>query len=213
MDRYRKSAQNRDKAKQLSRDWGVSANQVRYRETGDWYAPLTRFPAALFDAEGYIFIANEQELHASPSIHIGKQISIPGGISAMPSYVHVQTRYSAVFHTDELSESQAFWEGAARHIMVNRYERDSEARSACISHYGAFCRVCDFDFSVRFGPLGSGFIHVHHVRPMSEIREGYSVNPITDLIPVCPNCHAMLHQRTPPLTIVELKALIADNKG
>ena len=51
-----------------------------------------------------------------------------------------------------------------------------------------------------YGEIAKGFIHVHHLIPLSEIKENYQVNPKTDLIPVCPNCHAMLHRQDPPLT-------------
>ncbi|HHO0788469.1 HNH endonuclease [Aeromonas allosaccharophila] len=63
------------------------------------------------------------------------------------------------------------------------------------------------DFGEKYGELGKGFIHVHHMMPLSEIGEEYVVDPIKDLIPVCPNCHAMLHRRNPPLTIDDLRKL------
>ncbi|HEK2705573.1 TPA: HNH endonuclease [Pseudomonas aeruginosa] len=63
-------------------------------------------------------------------------------------------------------------------------------------------------FGERFGELGRGFIHVHHVVPVSEIGESYEVDPIKDLIPLCPNCHAMIHRRNPPLSVDELKGLM-----
>jgi len=65
--------------------------------------------------------------------------------------------------------------------------------------------VCEFNFEAAYGEIGSGFIHVHHLTKLSDIRQGYEVNPVDDLRPVCPNCHAMLHKRNPPYTIDELK--------
>lgn len=56
-----------------------------------------------------------------------------------------------------------------------------------------------------YGEIGNGFIHVHHLVPLSAIKENYHLDPINDLIPVCPNCHAMLHRQNPPLTPEELK--------
>lgn len=105
-------------------------------------------------------------------------------------------------------EQQILFEGAKRTITVNAYERNSKARDLCIKHYGSNCIVCDFDFEKKFGEHGKGFIHVHHVTPLADIREHYEVNPIEDLRPVCPNCHAMLHRADPPLTIEELKSIL-----
>lgn len=42
--------------------------------------------------------------------------------------------------------------------------------------------------------MGKGFIHVHHIVPLHTIKSDYVVNCATDLIPVCPNCHAILHK-------------------
>jgi 5-methylcytosine-specific restriction protein A len=82
--------------------------------------------------------------------------------------------------------------------------------------YALFTRkmfVCGFKFEDTYGQVGAGFIHVHHTRPLAEIRKGYKLNPIKDLKPVCPNCNAMLHQKRPAFTIKELKAIIEMPRG
>jgi hypothetical protein len=106
---------------------------------------------------------------------------------------------------------ETFTEGAVQGVLVNVYERDPLARKACIDHYGAGCQACDFDFGQRYGEIGEGFIHVHHRKPLSEIGAQYQVDPIKDLLPVCPNCHAMIHRTFPPLSIDELRTLL--NRG
>jgi 5-methylcytosine-specific restriction protein A len=100
------------------------------------------------------------------------------------------------------------FEGMKRTIVVNAYERNPKARVLCLRHWKAICSVCDFDFEKRYGELGKGFIHVHHLTPVSLIRETYEVNPINDLRPVCPNCHAMIHRSEPALTIEQLTRII-----
>jgi len=99
-------------------------------------------------------------------------------------------------------------EGGKISMFVNRYERDSSNRSACIKIYGAICVVCGFDFAKKYGDIGNGFIHVHHLTPLFEAGRKHKVNPKKDLRPVCPNCHEMLHRRTPPFTIDELRKFI-----
>jgi 5-methylcytosine-specific restriction protein A len=94
-----------------------------------------------------------------------------------------------------------------RTITINAYERNPTARSRCIAHWGAICSVCSFDFGRVYGPDLAGFIHIHHVVPLSAIRNVYELDPIRDLRPVCPNCHAAIHHsRFTPLTIEELRA-------
>ena len=102
-------------------------------------------------------------------------------------------------------ETKTYTEGTANQITQTRYERNPHAKVACINHYGYSCSVCEFDFEKRFGELGKNFIHVHHLIQVATVGETYQVDPIKDLRPVCPNCHAMLHRQNPPLTIEELK--------
>lgn len=108
---------------------------------------------------------------------------------------------------DEIQGSNNYCEGAKRTVVVNSYERNPKARNQCIEHYGAICRVCEFNFEKKYGAIGSGFIHVHHLTSLADIGEEYDVDPIKDLRPVCPNCHAMLHKKQPPYSIEELKSI------
>jgi len=74
-----------------------------------------------------------------------------------------------------------------------------------LDKHGCACTICGFSFGKHFGKIGEGFIHVHHLIPLAKIGNEYQVDPIKDLIPVCPNCHTMLHRRDPPYTIEELQ--------
>jgi 5-methylcytosine-specific restriction enzyme A len=98
-------------------------------------------------------------------------------------------------------------EGATKRVLVNAYERSERARSACLNHYGYDCSVCRFNFKSEFGEVGNKFMHVHHEREISTQGGAYSIDPIKDLKPVCPNCHAMLHQSDPPFTIEQLRKI------
>jgi 5-methylcytosine-specific restriction protein A len=104
--------------------------------------------------------------------------------------------------------SGSFVEGAVSRVCVNAYERNSSARRVCLAEYGTDCVVCGFNFGQFYGPMGEGFIHVHHLRDLATIGREYQVNPVVDLRPVCPNCHAMLHTRTPALSIEELRQVV-----
>jgi 5-methylcytosine-specific restriction enzyme A len=108
-------------------------------------------------------------------------------------------------YPDELDPDGTYSEGARKQVLVNAYERDSRARKACLKHHGFRCAVCDLSFGERYGPLGERFIHVHHLRALASLGKSYRVDPKCDLLPVCPNCHAMLHRKDPPLTVEELR--------
>ena len=119
---------------------------------------------------------------------------------------------NTIIYPDEVSNIE-FIEGNSKKVFVNIYERNNEAKRICLKEHGYTCFVCQFNFENIYGDLGKNFIHVHHLKPLSEIKEAYKINPIDDLCPVCPNCHAMLHKRNPPYSIDELKNIIANNKN
>ncbi len=98
-------------------------------------------------------------------------------------------------------------EGAVSKVLVNKYERSSIARQKCIEYNGCKCSICGIDFEKAYGEIGKGFIHVHHIVPLNKINEEYIVDYKKDLIPVCPNCHAMLHRKIDrkELSIEEVK--------
>jgi 5-methylcytosine-specific restriction protein A len=106
---------------------------------------------------------------------------------------------------EELTTPEKYPEGARTSVTINAYERNPKARAACIAYHGCHCAVCGFNFVSRYGGLGKDFIHVHHIKPLRAIAEEYEVDPKKDLIPVCPNCHAMIHRTEPCLSISELR--------
>ena len=109
---------------------------------------------------------------------------------------------------EELLSGIEYIEGAARPVLVNAYERNRRAREKCIQHFGKSCAVCGFDFETRYGEAAAGYIQIHHVVPLARVRKKYRLNPITDLRPVCPNCHAVIHRREPPFSIEEVKQML-----
>lgn len=98
-------------------------------------------------------------------------------------------------------------EGGARQVTLTKYERSATARQKCIEHHGCRCSVCGLDFACVYGAHGQGFIHVHHLTQLSEAGRS-SVDPIADLRPVCPNCHAMLHRKRNAMSIEQLRQLV-----
>jgi predicted HNH restriction endonuclease len=121
---------------------------------------------------------------------------------------NLPTAYRGLRFAQETPPQSSYPEGSKRAIIVNAYERNTLARLACISYYGLQCSVCDLDFGQQYGVIGEGFIHVHHLLPLSSVGPNYKVDPKQDMRPVCPNCHEMLHRRQPPYSIKELKDIV-----
>lgn len=196
----------------LNRRWKVGAKHALYRKTGKWYHRLERFPGALFDPEGYVLFRTEEEYKTCEYLVIHQHIHVPEGISAIPSYVQVVVDGEEQAPTDQedsiVEEPAERYEGKARQVELTVYERDPKRRTECLEHYGLSCQVCDFDFEETYGKIGAGLIHVHHLNPLSQAGEEHEVDPVRDLIPVCPNCHMVIHQDSPPYEPDEVRNLI-----
>lgn len=106
-----------------------------------------------------------------------------------------------LFPAGNIPQPEKYSEGTSRVATVNYYERNPAARRTCIEYHGVSCAVCGFSFAQTFGILGEGFIHVHHLNPVSEQAGEYTLDPVRDMRPVCPNCHAMIHKRRPPIRL------------
>jgi len=155
-----------------------------------------------------------------------KKLSLPflieNGLKAAPQgpiklNEKLETYISSVFNTandeyfpETIESTIEIFEGIKKQVSVNKYERSSIARAKCIEARGYLCEICKFDFEAKYGEIGKEFIHVHHITPIHSIGENYKIDYVKDLMPVCPNCHAMLHRKINGrnLTILELKELL-----
>ena len=103
-------------------------------------------------------------------------------------------------------------EGRGKEIRSIKYERNRINRSICLAHKGYSCAVCGFNFLQQYGIIGKEFIEVHHTTPVSKMGDDYVLDIDRDLVPVCSNCHSMIHRKDPPITIEELKAKIINGR-
>lgn len=102
-------------------------------------------------------------------------------------------------------------EGAAKYYYGKRYERNTTNRRIAIEVHGVTCHACDFNFEEVYGERGKDFIEIHHIVPLSILEGEEKINPEIDLIPLCANCHRMIHRKKNNiLSVEELKKLIAD---
>lgn len=99
-------------------------------------------------------------------------------------------------------------EGTPSEIRSIRYERNPINRKLCLYRKGYDCAICGMNFYDVYGEIGYHFIEVHHITPVSTMEPGYIFDVERDLVPLCPNCHAMVHRRNPPYSVEELKALL-----
>ncbi|WP_419933230.1 HNH endonuclease [Candidatus Poriferisodalis sp.] len=103
-------------------------------------------------------------------------------------------------------------EGASYQSVVTKFKRSRWLRQRSIQINGKRCKVCNMSFADRYGEFARDYIHVHHLTPISAGKgKSRKVNARKDLIPVCANCHFMLHYgKKTPRTEEELRQLICE---
>jgi hypothetical protein len=114
----------------------------------------------------------------------------------------------SLFGPDSLADDACGIEGGVVSTDLTRYERDRHLRQEAIRIHGTKCVICGFDFRNTYGNVANGFIHIHHLEALADVGERHKVNPKTDMLPVCPNCHAVIHMKKPPYTIEEVREMI-----
>lgn len=176
--------------------FGLLVNGVSLRDV-----PVSEWPAA-WDTFEYRFTVFPLRAHGSKSELLDE------------GYEWLIDAFRPLFDLLKVSiEYNGYAEGDAKRVLFTKYERDSRNRSLCIAAHGALCAICGFDFEKTYGQIGEGFIHVHHVVPVSKLGPGYVIDPVRDLIPVCPNCHAMLHRFDPPMQPSELRDILDQRRN
>ena len=110
-------------------------------------------------------------------------------------------------------ERKTYSEGGRRDVVQSKQERDPRARRECLKHYGTDCVVCGKSMETVYGPVAIGLIHVHHINPLAGTSARRRTDPIRDLRPVCPNCHGVIHRRSPLHSIDEVRALLGQLSG
>ena len=176
---------------------GEGGFDYEYRIRVRWFLDLSKTPIGI------------QELKRRASTPRGAIDRIVKWRPAIESMVEERSQQSNL--PEQIAEPSLYVEGAVRQISVNAYERNPAARAACIQHYGESCVICGFNFGAMFGPTAEGHIHVHHLKPLAEIGEEYDVDPVADLRPVCPNCHAVLHLGGDSRSIEDVRQMLAGN--
>jgi len=221
-----KRALHRDLAARLNKEWKIAAVQARFRETGNFYATLKKFPAALLDRYGYVLFASKEEYLTSPYLtHYTKLIRVAKGISKMPAYVPAGDAYALPGLTPEFTTASSFvedldlhsyevTEGNRRLVLHIRRERNqSIVKKKKKSAKSLQCEICGFSFHATYGADAADYCEVHHCKPLSEIDESTKTR-LCDLAIVCSNCHRVIHIRKaplPPYTLDEVRQMRKQN--
>jgi hypothetical protein len=103
-------------------------------------------------------------------------------------------------------------EGDRNEHLMDVTERNLWNRSICLAFHGYDCNACGTNMQYKYGAVAYQFIHVHHLVPLSVRGRGVT-DPVKEMIPLCPNCHAIAHLRNPPYSVAELRGMLVSHSN
>lgn len=163
--------------------------------------PRAKILRAHFDSPDYIATMSQ----------LAQKVGYQNFNAANLQYGKLAKHLSKEIHWEE---QESYYEGSRKLIYSTRYERDPNLRKQVIKLKGTACSCCGFDFEQTYGELGKGFIHIHHTKPLSTYEGEEAIISPDDLVPVCANCHMIIHrQKTSTLSIEDLKKIYEFHKG
>ena len=180
---------------------GLTGGEFEYRIAVDWFLDFSDVPAEI------------DELRQRFGYKSGAAVT-RGTVDKIVKQRQEVARLIEEWSADqsllpgEIARPALYTEGATRQTTVNAYERNRKAVEKCKAVQGTACVVCRMDFATRYGAEFAGFIHVHHLKQLSEVGGEYVVDPDADLRPVCPNCHAVIHHGGRLRGIAEVRHLL-----
>lgn len=172
----------------------TNSDLPEYRLRVDWFIDLRATPINTLTIFGY-----------TPRGVVQRVVK---KLEQIKNFIETHNQSPPNLSPDETSRESSYTEGEQSNSIAITRNRNKAARTQCIAHYGSACKVCGFDFSKKYGPIGEEYIHVHHLNPISDTDGVRVVDPINDLRPVCANCHAMIHKKNPPYKLEEIRLFI-----
>ena len=162
---------------------------IKYSEALNWYK---RFLESDFNPDVIAMKEAEKERIKQERKELKKKEKRQATVSPTTSQENNGTARAKKIKKQILDENQR--EGAITQVSITRRERNQKLRQVCLDKYGYVCQCCGIDFEKVYGEIGREFIEVHHLFPISQTEGEHDLNPEKDLIPLCSNCHSMIHR-------------------
>ncbi len=160
---------------------------------------LTKYGYAIYRSGIYIITEKGRELVDKNRMNI--QYILSSGFE----YNDIKSSLGKVYkaRTTIIPYEELIAEGEAKTVVTKSYERSRKLRNAAIEHFSRngiiTCDCCGFEFKSFYGEVyGTSCIEIHHLKPIFQYASMSVVQTIDDalsnLLPVCPNCHRVIHR-------------------
>lgn len=130
-------------------------------------------------------------------------------IEAKEEIVEEANSESTLSSVEELSEVVNI---TCEHAQARDEKSDTDykvkLKKECIDYYGAICDICGFDFGYTYGEAFEQCIDVHNQNSVEGEEILPTTHPTEDLIPICHNCHHIIHSTVPAISVEKMRKMV-----
>ena len=188
------------KGAELNRILNIGAKHALYREDGEWYHHLIKFPGVLFDKYGYLVINTEADYLGHPELQHGVDLHVKNGISGLKDYIP----FSGEEMRKMILTSKGYVDEESIRIIrqVGVIERNIQLVKKIKNQYDNTCQICGTKLKIKKDLFYS---EVHHIKPLGSPHNG--PDKLENMICVCPNHHVLLDMGAIELELDDLQVL------
>lgn len=137
------------------------------------------------------------------------EYQLPTDAEWRQEFRHVLGLYESLVYNETLPSGSAgkeadetagmLVEDLRRFRLHKRIERNAVLAREVKRLQGTRCSACRLSFKEFYGSLGEGYIEAHHLTPVAQLKgQRLRLDPKTDFVVLCTNCHAMIHRYPDP---------------
>lgn len=180
--------------------YSTASAKIANAEEGEMYTTVLKHVAGFYNSKTFkgkekvqLSNAERRKAKSTPTSSLLHDVAAP---SHEPKTDYLQP-----------AEDEHLTEGKIRQVSLTIHERNRKFRQICLAEHGYVCAACGMDIEKFYGEIGREFIEVHHMERIADTDGEHEIDPKTDLVPLCSNCHSMIHRKEGgiPFTLDELK--------
>jgi len=109
---------------------------------------------------------------------------------------------------ERASVHSTYAEGQRATKEVTFFTRNANLAEATKKHYDYTCQLCGYKPAVLFGDkMRSIGLDCHHLNPLSERSIPQNESTLADVTVLCANCHRLVHNHQPAMSLEQAKKL------
>ncbi|ONI41703.1 hypothetical protein AN640_07780 [Candidatus Epulonipiscium fishelsonii] len=163
------------------------------------------------DAEEKVEVAYKQNIEDIPKKEKIDIVVIKQDNNTVTEKEKMDTSYTKEKIDNIIEKANSISSFKEEKVEIEKIKIWEDLKTVCLDYYGAICEVCGIDYGYTYGNQFERYIDIHNLKSTHKEDDNLDINPEEDLVPVCHNCHFIMHTKQPCYTIDEMKKICEEN--